>query len=300
MLKQRHPEQTWDALCQLFGHTRQAQNQSQQRLVTERVREDVIVSLVQEIRRRHPRIGGRKLKIMLERDHGINVGRDMLFGILGRNGLLLRRRVRHRRTTFSGHGLRTYPDCVKELVVSRPDEVWVTDITCLFVEGMVFYVFMMTDLYSRHVVGWTVSDNMRTENALEVLRQAFSNRNPEFSHLPVIHHSDRGSQYCSYRYVALLHQHGCIISMTETGDPRDNPVAERINGIIKNEYLYPLQVTAAGLKGRVHEAIRRYNCERPHMSLGGFTPEHVYRTGCPVEKLWKNYYPHYQDINAFD
>ena len=260
----------------------------------------MIIGLVREIRRRHPRIGGRKLKIMLERDHGINVGRDMLFGILGRNGLLLRCRVRHRRTTFSGHGLRTYPDCVKELVVGRPDEVWVTDITCLFVEGMVFYVFMMTDLYSRYVVGWTVSDNMRTENALEVLRQAFSNRNPEFAHLPVIHHSDRGSQYCSYRYVALLHLHGCIISMTETGDPRDNPVAERINGIIKNEYLYPLQVTAAGLKSRLYEAIKRYNCERPHMSLGGFTPEHVYRTGCPVDKLWKNYYPHYQDIDAFD
>jgi transposase InsO family protein len=118
--------------------------------------------------------------------------------------------------------------------------------------------------------------------------------------LPVIHHSDRGSQYCSYRYVSLLDKHGSIISMTETGDPRDNPVAERINGIIKNEYLYPLQVTAAGLKRRVYQAIRRYNCERPHLSLGGFTPEHVYRTGCPVNRLWKNYYPHYQDVDAFD
>ena len=88
--------------------------------------------------------------------------------------------------------------------------------------------------------------------------------------------------------------------MTETGDPRDNPVAERINGIIKNEYLYPLQVRAAGLKHRVYQAIRRYNCERPHLSLAGFTPEHVYRTGCPVNRLWKNYYPHYQDIDAFD
>jgi transposase InsO family protein len=264
------------------------------------VQEDVVVGLVHEIRQRHPRIGTRKLKIMLERDHGIKVGRDWLFDVLDRNGLLLRRRIRHRRTTFSGHGLRTYPDCVKELVVSRPDEVWVTDITYLFVEGRSFYVFLMTDLYSRCIIGWKVSDNMRTENALDVLCQAFNNRNPEYANLPVIHHSDRGSQYCSYRYVSLLHKHGSIISMTETGDPKDNPVAERINGIIKNEYLYPLQVTASGLKRRVYEAIRRYNCERPHLSLSGFTPEHVYRTSCPVNKLWKNYYPYYQNVDAFD
>ena len=264
------------------------------------MQEDVVVGLVREIRLRHPCIGTRKLKIMLERDHGIKVGRDWLFDVLDRNGLLLRRRIRHRRTTFSGHGLRTYPDCVKELVVGRPDEVWVTDITYLFVESRSYYVFLMTDLYSRCIIGWTVSDNMRTENALEVLRQAFNNRNPEHEHLPVIHHSDRGSQYCSHRYVSLLHKHGSIISMTESGDPKDNPVAERINGIIKNEYLYPLQVTASGLKRRVYEAIRRYNCERPHLSLSGFTPEHVYRTGCPVNKLWKNYYPHYQNLDAFD
>ena len=264
------------------------------------MQEDVVVGLVHEIRQRHPCIGARKLKIMLERDHGVKVGRDWLFDVLDRNGLLLRRRIRHRRTTFSGHGLRTYPDSVKELVVSRPDEVWVTDITYLFVEGRSFYVFLMTDLYSRCIIGWKVSDNMRTENALDVLRQAFNNRNPEYGHLPVIHHSDRGSQYCSYRYVSLLHKHGSIISMTETGDPKDNPVAERINGIIKNEYLYPLQVTASGLKRRVYEAIRRYNCERPHLSLSGFTPEHVYRTSCPVNKLWKNYYPYYQNVDAFD
>lgn len=260
----------------------------------------MIVGLVREIRRRHPCIGTRKLKIVLLRDHGVDVGRDRLFDTLDRHGLLLRRRIRHRRTTFSGHGMRTYPDCVKGLVVSRPDEVWVTDITYLFVQGMSYYVFLMTDLYSRFVVGWTVSDNMRAENALDVLRQALRNRNPKYVHLPVIHHSDRGSQYCSYKYVSMLNRHGSIISMTETGDPKDNPVAERINGIIKNEYLYPLQVTATGLKRRIYEAIRRYNCERPHLSLSGFTPEYVYRTGCQVNRLWKNYYPHYQDVDAFD
>ena len=100
--------------------------------------EDVVLGLVHDIRQRHPRIGGRKLKIMLERDHGIKVGRDKLFDMLKRNGLLQRRRIRHRRTTFSWHALKTYPDCVKELVVNRPDEVWVTDITYLFVEGKSF------------------------------------------------------------------------------------------------------------------------------------------------------------------
>lgn len=299
-LRQSHPHESVDGLCGLFGYTRQTYHYHLNKASERKLQEDVVLSLVHDIRSRHPRIGTRKLKIMLERDHGVDVGRDRLFEMLDRNGLLLRRRIRHRRTTFSGHGLRTYPDCVKELVVSRPDEVWVTDITYLFVEGRSYYVFLMTDLYSRFVVGWTVSDNMRADNALEVLRQAFNNRNPDYRHLPVIHHSDRGSQYCSYRYVSLLDKHGSIMSMTETGDPRDNPVAERINGIIKNEYLYPLQVRAAGLKHRVYQAIRSYNCERPHLSLGGFTPEHVYRTGCPVNRLWKNYYPHYQDVNAFN
>lgn len=299
-LRQSHPHELVDDLCGLFGYTRQTYHYHLKKVGESKFREDVILSLVRSIRSRHPCIGTRKLKIMLERDHGINVGRDRLFDLLDRNGLLLRRRVRHRRTTFSGHGLRTYPDWVKELVVSRPDEVWVTDITYLFVEGRSFYVFLMTDLYSRFVVGWTVSDNMRAENALDVLRQAFRNRNPEYSHLPVIHHSDRGSQYCSYKYISLLHKHGSIVSMTETGNPKDNPVAERINGIIKNEYLYPLQVTISGLRRRIHDAIRRYNCERPHLSLSGHTPEHVYRTGCPVNRLWKNYYPHYQNVDAFD
>lgn len=299
-LRQSHPHELVDDLCGLFGYTRQTYHYHLKKVGESKFREDVILSLVRSIRSHHPCIGTRKLKIMLERDHGINVGRDRLFDLLDRNGLLLRRRVRHRRTTFSGHGLRTYPDWVKELVVSRPDEVWVTDITYLFVEGRSFYVFLMTDLYSRFVVGWTVSDNMRAENALDVLRQAFRNRNPEYSHLPVIHHSDRGSQYCSYKYISLLHKHGSVISMTETGDPKDNPVAERINGIIKNEYLYPLQVTISGLRRRIHDAIRRYNCERPHLSLSGHTPEHVYRTGCPVNRLWKNYYPHYQNVDAFD
>ena len=203
-LRQRHPHESVDGLCGLFGYTRQTYHYHQKKASERKLQEDVVLSLVRDIRSRHPRIGTRKLKIMLGRDHGVEVGRDRLFEMLDRNGLLLRRRIRHRRTTFSGHGLRTYPDCVKELAVSRPDEVWVTDITYLFVEGRSYYVFLMTDLYSRFVVGWTVSDNMRADNALDVLRQAFNNRNPDYRHMPVIHHSDRGSQYCSYRYVSLL------------------------------------------------------------------------------------------------
>ena len=121
--------------------------------------------------------------------------------------------------------------------------------------------------------------------------------NPQYKQLPIIHHSDRGSQYCSLDYVKLMKRNGMEISMTESGDPRDNPIAERVNGTIKNEYLYPLQVSMTGLRMRVQKAIHMYNAERPHLSLGMNTPEQVYRTGCETHRLWKNYYPYYDDVN---
>ena len=211
-------------------------------------------------------------------------------------GMLVRKRMRHRRTTFSGHGLRTYPNVVKEIVPSRPDEIWVTDITYLHVENRHMYIFLVTDVYSRMIVGWKVADNMRDDNAVEALKMAFKQMNPQYRAMPTIHHSDRGSQYCSLKYVNLMNDHKMIISMTENGDPRDNAIAERINGTIKNEYLYPLEVSLTGLNMKVLKAIHTYNAERPHLSLNGHTPEYVYRTGCETHRLWENYYPDFDNV----
>ena len=298
-LRELRPHVTVDEACGLFDYTRQAYYQGFRHGYAASVEIDKTLDAVRKIRGSHPKIGVRKLKVMLERDYGIAVGRDSLFDILRNAGLLVRRRLRHKRTTFSGHGLRTYPNLIKDLVPARPDEVWVTDITYLYVDGRSMYIFLVTDVYSRMVIGWKVADNMRAENAAAALRMALRNRDPRYSYLPVIHHSDRGSQYCSLEYVKLLGMHNMMISMTESGDPRDNPIAERVNGTVKNEYLYPLQVTMTGLDMRVRKAIHLYNAERPRLSLNMNTPEHVYRTGCETHRLWKNYYPHYENVSIF-
>ena len=296
-LRDRHPRVRVDELCGLFGYTRQAYYQGFRRGYESSAAIDQTLDTVEKIRKKHPKMGVRKLKVVLARDYGIDVGRDSLFDIMRNAGLLMRKRMRHRRTTFSGHGMRTYPNLIKEIVPSRPDEIWVTDITYLHVEGRHMYVFLVTDMYSRMVVGWKVADNMRDDNAIDALKMALRGMNPQYKEMPVIHHSDRGSQYCSLDYVKLMKKHSMEISMTEGGNPRENSVAERVNGIIKNEYLYPLQVSISGLHMRVHMAIHAYNAERPHLSLNMHTPEYVYRTGILTHRLWKNYYPYYDSLN---
>lgn len=296
-LRNRHPRVRVDELCGLFGYTRQAYYQGFRRGYESSAAIDQTLDTVEKIRKKHPKMGVRKLKVVLARDYGIDVGRDSLFDIMRNAGLLMRKRMRHRRTTFSGHGMRTYPNLIKEIVPSRPDEIWVTDITYLHVQGRHMYVFLVTDMYSRMVVGWKVADNMRDDNAIEALKMALRGMNPQYKEMPVIHHSDRGSQYCSLDYVKLMKKHSMEISMTEGGNPRENSVAERVNGIIKNEYLYPLQVSISGLHMRVHRAIHAYNAERPHLSLNMHTPEYVYRTGILTHRLWKNYYPYYDSLN---
>ena len=296
-LRDRHPRVRVDELCGLFGYTRQAYYQGFRRGYESSAAIDQTLDTVEKIRKKHPKMGVRKLKVVLARDYGIDVGRDSLFDIMRNAGLLMRKRMRHRLTTFSGHGMRTYPNLIKEIVPSRPDEIWVTDITYLHVEGRHMYVFLVTDMYSRMVVGWKVADNMRDDNAIEALKMALRGMNPQYKEMPVIHHSDRGSQYCSLDYVKLMKKHSMEISMTEGGNPRENSVAERVNGIIKNEYLYPLQVSISGLHMRVHRAIHAYNAERPHLSLNMHTPEYVYRTGILTHRLWKNYYPYYDSLN---
>ena len=299
-LRELHPRVTADEACGLFGYSRQAYYQGFRRGYESSIEVDSILEAIRQIRKRHPKMGVRKLKVVLKRDYGVDVGRDSLFDIMRGAGLLVRRRKRHRRTTFSSHGLRTYPNMIKDLVPSRPDEVWVTDITYLFVQGMSMYIFLVTDAYSRMIVGYKVADNMRVENTIAALKMALRNRNQQYRKLPIIHHSDRGSQYCSLQYVKLMERNDMVISMTESGDPKDNAIAERVNGTVKNEYLYPLQVSMSGLNSKVYKAMRLYNAERPHLSLSMNTPEHVYRTGCETHRLWKNYFPYYEDVSILD
>ena len=300
-LRELHPRFTVDETCGLFGHSRQAYYKMFKREYDSSVEVDKVLNLVRRIRKRHPKMGVRKLKVLLKRDHDIDIGRDCLFDTMRDAGLLIRRRIRHKRTTFSGHGLRVHPNLVKDIVPTRPDEIWVTDITYLQEGYKSMYVFLVTDVYSRMVVGWQIADNMRTENAEQALKMALKGRNPQYRHLPVIHHSDRGTQYCSFSYIKFLNRHNMQISMTERGDPKDNAIAERVNGTIKNEYLYPLQKNLmCCLRMKAWKAMHYYNAERPHISLNMNTPEHVYRTGCETHRLWKNYYPYYDGLDILD
>ena len=160
--------------------------------------------------------------------------------------------------------------------VTRPNQVWVSDITYVKTEEGFLYLFLLTDLYSRRILGWKLSDNMGSDNAVMALEQAIEQAKGHVH--GTIHHSDRGMQYCSGDYVKTLLHHGMKISMTENGDPYENAVAERINGILKDEWLYEIP-----LKNKNHtlqiidQIIDLYNVNRPHLSLKYQTPDMVYK-----------------------
>ena len=251
-----------------------------------------------------PRVGSRKLYSLIQKDLAGTPylpGRDRLIDLLSDNGLLLKIRRRKRyKTTNSNHPYHRYPNLIKGMVFDSPNQAWASDITYVETNEGVCYLSLITDLYSHKIVGWALGDTLEAVYCRKALQMALDGLKQPEDARNLIHHSDRGCQYCSYDYVAMLKERGVFISMTESGDPRDNAIAERVNGTVKNEYLYPLQVSMSGLNPRVHKAMRLYNSERPHLSLNMNTPEHVYRTGCETHRLWKNYYPYYEDVSILD
>ncbi len=274
-------------LCALFGATKQAYYQGNKYEYAERVADQVIAEMCRDLRDGCAGVGTRKLQKMLLKEFGVECGRDRLFALLDREGMLLRPRRRKPRTTFSGHALRTYPNLVKEVVPMRPNEVWVSDITYVRVDGSFRYLFLITDMYSRKIVGWAQAADMSAAHALEALRMAIAQKADP--NLPTIHHSDRGSQYCSAAYVRELNKHSILPSMTEGGDPRDYAHAERVNGTIKNEFLKHWGVTADNVNRLVKKAIASYNDQRPHASIEWLTPSEAHQMEGPLERRWKKY-----------
>ena len=200
--------------------------------------QELIIKEVLRIRQTHRRMGGRKLYELLEPfmiSHQIKMGRDALFDILAANNLLVKRRKRKIFTTQSFHWLRKYPNQIRHYIPRRPNQLWVSDITYWKIESGHLYISFVTDAYSRKIVGYHVADNLDAIETIQALKMAIDDNQGSLNNL--IHHSDRGIQYCSSGYVSLLQKHKIMISMTENGDPLENPIAERINGIIKNEYL---------------------------------------------------------------
>lgn len=224
-----------------------------------------------------PRLGGRKLIYLLRQLSGeqMTIGRDGFYNLLRRNGLLVRKRRSRVITTNSFHWLRKYPNLIRDLPVTRPNQVWVSDITYIKTEEGFLYLFLVTDLYSRRILGWKLADNMESDNAVIALKQAIANANGKVQ--GTIHHSDRGMQYCSGDYVKSLLNNQMRISMTENGDPYENAIAERVNGILKDEWLYEMQLKDQKQTLEIlNQIIALYNENRPHLSLKYQTPETVY------------------------
>lgn len=280
-------------LCRLLGLTRQAYYKHFWQVEAVGIEETLVLEKVHAIRKDHRVMGGRKLYEKLHPfllEHQIKMGRDSLFDLLANNNLLVKKRRRRFITTFSNHWLKKWPNLIREMDITRVNQLWVSDITYWKIGESYTYISLVTDAYSHKIVGYHLAQSLESVETTKALTMALNNL-PKQLQGTLIHHSDRGVQYCSENYVKLLQDNNIQISMTENGDPLENAIAERINGILKSEYLKHYQVATLTEATKVLDtAIKLYNQDRPHLSIGLLTPEQVHSKEINVEKLWKNYY----------
>lgn len=266
--------------CRLLGISRQAWYQAERAQQAREDREQRVVDFVRTIRRRQPRIGARKLQHLLhgQPDHTLHLGRDQLLQVLRARRLLVPRRRAYHKTTHSHHRFRRHPNLLKpgpeQVVACRPNQVWVADITYLPTRSGMSYVSLVTDAYSRKIVGHHVHESLRSEDVEQALRKALRDRS---GRLPLIHHSDRGIQYCCDSYQELHRRHGIQCSMTDGYDCYQNALAERVNGILKTEFLLVRPGSLEQARTMVDESVEIYNQERPHLALKYKTPDAVHR-----------------------
>lgn len=241
-------------------------------------------------------MGARKLYLKLQpfmEAHTIKLGRDGLFDLLATHHLLIRKRKRKIQTTQSLHRFKKYPNQIKDFTPTKPNQLWVSDITYWEIKEKYCYLTLITDAYSHKIIGYQVGESLEAIESIQALRMALSALDGPERHARLIHHSDRGIQYCSNGYVKLLEDYKIEISMTQNGDPLENAIAERVNGIIKEEYLLHHQVSSIqDAREILQQVIQLYNQDRPHMSIGNHTPNQVHEAKSYIrtEKLWKNYY----------
>ena len=284
-----------DALCGLFGHTRQAYYEKMKYIGKKMLESDMILSLTREARVDFPRMGANKLRIYLQpkfEKMGIDIGRDAYAALLADNQMSVRRRRSQRKTTFSHHRYYKYPNLIRDYIPAAPNRLWVSDITYVEVGYGFIYLSLVTDAYSRKIMGWDLSRDLSSSGAVRALKKALTSL-PAGSSL--IHHSDRGTQYCCTEYVKILEKCKARISMTESGDPLENAIAERVNGILKTEWLDKQRLKSwDDALSYVGKIIDLYNNERPHQSISFLTPQAVHLGNLQVERKWKNYYPQQQ------
>jgi putative transposase len=280
-----------DKLCDLFGRSRQAYYQRSKYNYKEEVKEEILLQLVEKERVLMPKLGGRKLLELIQPrlSTELSIGRDSFFNFLRRYGLLVGKRRRRVKTTYSNHWLHKYPNLIKEFVPNQANQLWVSDITYIETAERFVYLNLITDAYSRKIVGWAIGATLEAIYTIEALNMALDQLPRKTNGL--IHHSDRGVQYCCGEYVKILNKNHVQISMTENGDPRENAIAERVNGILKDEWLNQMKLES------LEEAIKAlkriiaiYNSCRPHASLDMKTPEYAHSQSGEFIKRWKTYY----------
>jgi len=291
-MRQKHPRESLGNLCALFGLTRQAYYEASAYATKTSIAHMIVLTLVKDIRSEMPLLGTRKLLYLLEPElekHCIKMGRDQLFDLLRFHGLLIRRRKRMVKTTDSNHWLKRYPNLIKQLFITGPEQLWVSDITYIRTLQGFSYLSLITDVYSRKIVGHALFPTLEAMGCVNALTMAINSRKANSPYF-LIHHSDRGVQYCCSEYVELLNQEGIAISMTQSGSPYDNALAERVNGIIKNEF-YPKRIyqNHKDAVKAVSKIIDVYNHKRPHCSIDYLTPHHAHNSEGPLKKRWKTY-----------
>jgi len=264
-------------LCGKVAMSRQNYYKLRSRRRRLEIDEELVLQLVRSERSQQPRLGTRKLHKVISpslADAGVSIGRDRLFGVLRTNDLLVPPPKRTARTTNSRHSLPVFRNLIKDLVPEKPNEVWVSDITYIRTVDSFVYLALVMDLYSRKIVGYHCGDSLEAIGAIRALEMALRIL-PDGMH--PIHHSDRGCQYCCHAYVDRLRSAGMPISMTEEMHCYENANAERLNGILKQEYgLDNTFRNKRQASEAVEQAVHTYNTRRPHMALNYRVPEEVH------------------------
>ena len=270
----------------MFGVSRQVYYRAKKSEKQRRQKAEKVIGLVQQVRLRMPRIGSRKLYHLLYDDlRKIGIGRDRLFAIMRANHMCIIPKRQYHITTDSHHRFRKHKNLIEDLAVKRPEQVWVSDITYIGTRKNPMYLALVTDAYSKKIMGYDVSNSLDTSGALRALKTALKQR---IYKKALIHHSDRGLQYCSFEYQGALSDKDVKTSMTEQYDPYQNAVAERINGIIKYEFLNGIKVQDIELMEKiVNQSIQIYNEERPHLSCHFYTPNQMHQQSKIKIKTYK-------------
>lgn len=236
------------------------------------------------MRQEQPRLGTRKLHYILKAE--LRVGRDKLFEILRKEQMLITKRRKYVKTTNSKHWMRTYSDSSKQLQLKQPEQLWVADITYLSTREQTVYLHLVSDAYSKKIMGYRLSKDLKAESTLKALQMALNRR--VYQNRNILHHSDRGLQYCSRIYIDELRRNKCQISMTQDGSPYDNAVAERINGILKDEFYCDEKFDSFNqAKKHIEQSIMIYNTKRPHLSCSMLTPTEMHQQNFLPVKYWK-------------